>query len=46
MQERPARIEDLPIAEEAEPAAGPAVPSYGPEIEIEVEQSGGGRHRA
>jgi len=43
MQERPARIEDLPIAEEVEPAAGPAVPSYGPEVE--VEQSGGGRHR-
>ena len=40
----PSAIEDLPIAAEVEPAAGPAVPSFGPEIE-EVEQSGGGRHR-
>ena len=45
MQEPAERIEDLPVAEEVEPAAGPAVPPLGPEIEVEVEQTGGGRHR-
>jgi MFS family permease len=44
MQERKVRTEDLPVAEEAEPAAGPAVPPVGPEVE--VESTGGGRHRA
>jgi Major Facilitator Superfamily len=44
MQEPAERIDDLPVAEEVEPAAGPAIPPLGPEVE--VEQSGGGRHRA
>jgi MFS family permease len=42
MQEPAQRTEDLPIEDEVEPAAGPAVPSIGPEIEVESS----GRHRA
>ena len=44
MQEPKERTGDLPIQDEIEPAAGPAVPAVGPEIEIQ--QSTGGRHRA
>lgn len=44
MQEPARRTEDLPIEDEAEPAAGPAVPPVGPEFE--AEQTGSGRHRA
>ncbi len=43
MQEPAERIEDLPVADEVEPAAGPAVPPLGPEVEIE---QSAGRHRA
>lgn len=42
MQEPAERTGDLPIEDEVEPAAGPAVPSVGPEIEA----NNGGRHRA
>jgi MFS family permease len=44
MQERAQRTEDLPIEDEIEPAAGPAIPPVGPEVE--VAQGSGGRHRA
>jgi len=45
MREPAEQIEDLPVAAEVEPAAGPAVPPLGPEVEVGVEHSGGGRHR-
>lgn len=44
MREPKAQTGDLPIEDEIEPAAGPAIPAVGPEIEIQ--QSAGGRHRA
>jgi MFS family permease len=45
MQEPAERTEDLPVEDEVEPAAGPAVPPVGPEVEVEG-TSGSGRHRA
>lgn len=42
MQEPARRTGDLPVEGEVEPAAGPAVPPVGPEIE----QGSGGRHHA
>jgi MFS family permease len=44
MREPSERTEDLPVADEAEPAAGPAVPPVGPEFE-DAGRRTDGRHR-
>jgi len=46
MQEPARRTEDLPVEDEVEPAAGPAVPPVGPEFEEDADHhTGAGRHR-